>query len=71
MGRAATRPDLPVRGWFDINWQIAAGKILIPVLGDDADLATDLTIADGELRYYEHRYPIAPGTGAGQPGRGA
>ena len=54
-------------GWFDINWQIAAGKILIPVLGDDADPATDLTIADGELRYYEHRYPIAPGTGEGSP----
>ena len=53
--------------WFDIDWQISAGKILIPVLGDDADLATDLTIADGELRYYEHRYPIAPGTGEGSP----
>ena len=53
--------------WFDIDWQIAAGKILIPVLGDDADLATDLTIADGELRYYEHRYPIAHGTGEGSP----
>jgi len=53
--------------WFDIDWQIAAGRILIPVLGDDADLATDLTITDGELRYYEHRYPIAPGTGEGSP----
>ena len=53
--------------WFDIDWQIAAGKILIPVLGDDADPATDLTIVDGELRYYEHRYPITPGTGAGSP----
>ncbi len=53
--------------WFDIDWQIAAGKILIPVLGDDADPATDLTVADGELRYYEHRYPIARGTGEGSP----
>ncbi|HZW43107.1 MAG TPA: malto-oligosyltrehalose synthase [Dermatophilaceae bacterium] len=53
--------------WFDIDWQISAGKVLIPVLGDDADLTTDLTIADGELRYYEHRYPIAPGTGEGSP----
>jgi (1->4)-alpha-D-glucan 1-alpha-D-glucosylmutase len=51
--------------WFDIDWQISDGRILIPVLGDDANLATDLTIADGELHYYEHRYPIAPGTDEG------
>src|SRR5665811_1532975 len=48
--------------WFDIDWQISDGRILIPVLGDDADPVTDLTITDGELRCYEHRYPIAPGT---------
>ncbi|MEV0717260.1 malto-oligosyltrehalose synthase, partial [Asanoa sp. NPDC050611] len=30
----------------------------------DGDLAAD-RVEDGELRYYEHRYPIAPGTGAG------
>ena len=53
--------------WFDIDWQISDGRILIPVLGDDANLATDLTIADGELHYYEHRYPIAPGTDEGSP----
>jgi (1->4)-alpha-D-glucan 1-alpha-D-glucosylmutase len=53
--------------WFDIDWKISDGRILIPVLGDDADLATDLTIAEGELHYYEHRYPIAPGTGEGSP----
>jgi (1->4)-alpha-D-glucan 1-alpha-D-glucosylmutase len=53
--------------WFDIDWQISDGRILIPVLGDDADPVTDLTITDGELRYYEHRYPIAPGTDEGSP----
>ena len=51
--------------WFDIDWQINDGRILIPVLGDDANPAADLTLADGELHYYEHRYPIAPGSGAG------
>jgi len=51
--------------WFDIDWQINDGRILIPVLGDDADPAADLTVEEGELHYYEHRYPIAPGTGEG------
>jgi (1->4)-alpha-D-glucan 1-alpha-D-glucosylmutase len=57
----------PFARWFDIDWQINAGRILIPVLGDDADPTTDLTLVDGELHYYEHRYPIAPGTGEGDP----
>jgi len=47
--------------WFDIDWQAGAGKVLLPVLGADADVA-ELRIVDGELRYYEHRFPIAPGT---------
>ncbi|NED94055.1 malto-oligosyltrehalose synthase [Phytoactinopolyspora alkaliphila] len=49
--------------WFDIEW--ARGRILLPVLGPDADPATDLTVADGELCYFEHRFPLAPGTGPG------
>jgi (1->4)-alpha-D-glucan 1-alpha-D-glucosylmutase len=55
----------PFAGWFDIDWQIDAGKILIPVLGDDANPENDLTIVDAELHYYDHRYPIAPGTDEG------
>lgn len=46
--------------WFDIDWSV--GTVLLPVLGDDADLATDLTIEGDELHYFEHRFPIAPGT---------
>jgi (1->4)-alpha-D-glucan 1-alpha-D-glucosylmutase len=57
--------DSPFARWFDIDWQTNAGRILIPVLGDDADPATELTIAGAELGYHEHRYPIAPGTGEG------
>jgi len=57
--------ESPFARWFDIDWQTNAGKILIPVLGDDADPATDLRIAGAELQYYEHRYPLAPGTGEG------
>ncbi|HEU5270629.1 MAG TPA: alpha-amylase family glycosyl hydrolase, partial [Jatrophihabitans sp.] len=45
-------------GWFDIDWRAGDGKVLLPVLGGEAEL----TIADGELRYHEHRFPIAPGT---------
>ena len=57
----------PFARWFDIDWNINDGKILIPVLASDADPAADLRIADGELCYCEHRYPIAPGTGQGSP----
>ena len=42
--------------WFDIDW--SRGRILLPVLGDDPTLR----IVDGELRYFEHRFPLAPGT---------
>ncbi|MEV0715501.1 alpha-amylase family glycosyl hydrolase, partial [Asanoa sp. NPDC050611] len=48
--------------WFDIDW--SRDRILVPVLGSDGDLDA-VRVEDGELRYYEHRYPIAPGTGAG------
>ncbi|MGX7677328.1 malto-oligosyltrehalose synthase [Jatrophihabitans sp. DSM 45814] len=48
--------------WFDVDWAYGDGKILIPVLGDDFDPGRDLELKDGELRYYEHRYPIAAGT---------
>jgi (1->4)-alpha-D-glucan 1-alpha-D-glucosylmutase len=52
--------------WFDIEWTANGGRIVVPVLADDADLERDLTIlgehGEPELRYFEHRYPIAPGT---------
>jgi (1->4)-alpha-D-glucan 1-alpha-D-glucosylmutase len=47
--------------WFDIDW--AHPRIVLPVLGDDGE--DDLRVEDGELRYFEHRFPIAPGTGDG------
>jgi (1->4)-alpha-D-glucan 1-alpha-D-glucosylmutase len=53
--------------WFDIDWAAGGGKVLLPVLGADADADTALRIADGELHYYEHRFPIAPGTEHGTP----
>jgi (1->4)-alpha-D-glucan 1-alpha-D-glucosylmutase len=49
-------PDSPYASWFDIDW--SQGRIVVPTLGDDARL----TVVDGELRYFEHRFPLAPGT---------
>jgi (1->4)-alpha-D-glucan 1-alpha-D-glucosylmutase len=57
-------------GAFDIDWEFGDGRVRIPVLGSADDVAA-LELADGpdgpELRYYDNRFPIAPGTGAGSP----
>jgi (1->4)-alpha-D-glucan 1-alpha-D-glucosylmutase len=53
----------PYAGWFDIDW--SRGRLLIPVLAGEASALDDLKLADGELRYHEHRYPVAAGTGEG------
>jgi len=45
--------------WFDIDW--SRGRLLLPVLGSGAAVE-ELRIVDGELRYHEHRFPLAPGT---------
>jgi (1->4)-alpha-D-glucan 1-alpha-D-glucosylmutase len=46
---------------FDIDWEFGGGKVRIPVLGSADDLA-ELKLVDGELHYYDNRFPIAPGT---------
>jgi (1->4)-alpha-D-glucan 1-alpha-D-glucosylmutase len=46
---------------FDVDWDLGGGKIRLPMLGSDEDL-DKLAIEDGELRYYDHRFPIADGT---------
>ena len=48
--------DSPYASWFDIDW--SRGRIVVPVLGDDPQLS----VVDGELRYFEHRFPLAPGS---------
>ncbi|WP_394768638.1 malto-oligosyltrehalose synthase [Lacisediminihabitans sp.] len=45
---------------FDIDWEFGNGRLRIPVLGDDS--LDDLEIVEGELRYFDNRFPIAPGT---------
>jgi (1->4)-alpha-D-glucan 1-alpha-D-glucosylmutase len=61
-------PDSEYAGWFDVDWQVGNGRIKLPVLGDAAG-DDELSVTDGELRYYEHRFPIAEGTA--QPGDSA
>ena len=46
---------------FDIDWEFGGGKVRLPVLGS-ADDVEKLEVVDGELRYYDNRFPIAPGT---------
>ncbi len=64
---------------FDVDWDYGLGRLRIPVLGDD-DLPTgdrpighlELVASPDredalELRYHDHRFPVAPGTGEGTP----
>ena len=61
---------------FDVDWEAGAGKVRLPVLGSDADLDKLEVVAAGEsgvaeLRYFEHRFPLADGTyDDGGPGMG-
>ncbi|HUB56449.1 MAG TPA: malto-oligosyltrehalose synthase [Mycobacterium sp.] len=50
--------------YFDIDWDLADGRIVLPVLGSDDDVA-DLTVDGDLLRLGGLAFPIAPGTGAG------
>ncbi|GGS26423.1 malto-oligosyltrehalose synthase [Actinokineospora fastidiosa] len=51
-------PDSRYARYFDIE----SFPVMIPVLGSADD---ELTIEDGQLRYHEHAFPIAPGTEGG------
>ena len=47
---------------FDVDWDVAGGRLRLPVLGDGDDELAALRVEDGELRYYDNRFPIAEGT---------
>ncbi|GIT81446.1 malto-oligosyltrehalose synthase [Leifsonia sp. LS1] len=51
--------------FFDIDWAFGGGRLRLPILGDDPAELDALRVEDGELRYYDHRFPIAPGTAGG------
>ncbi|KQR82905.1 maltooligosyl trehalose synthase [Arthrobacter sp. Leaf337] len=46
---------------FDVDWDFAGGRIRLPVLGSDDEL-DKLEVREGELRYYDHRFPLADGS---------
>ncbi|KAA0917295.1 malto-oligosyltrehalose synthase [Dietzia sp. ANT_WB102] len=68
-------PDSPYFSFFDFDTEPengADGKIAIPVLGSPDDVAdlvvvppSDTSAAKAELHFYDHRFPVAPGTGDG------
>ncbi|WP_245753581.1 malto-oligosyltrehalose synthase [Geodermatophilus ruber] len=68
-GRGSAHADA-----FDIDWESGGGRVRIPVLGSAEDVEKLEVVTGGEggdgaaeLRYYDNRFPIAPGTGGGTP----
>ena len=68
-------PDSPYASWFDVDWTAGEGALLMPVLGSrvGAVLAAgelsvetaDIPGLDGPqtvLRYFDHVFPVRPGT---------
>ena len=57
----------PKAPWFDIDWDAEGGRILLPALdGPLEDNLDKLRIVERagtpELAYFDHRFPLAPGT---------
>ena len=53
--------ESPYAEAFDVDWDLGGGKVRLPMLGSEDDL-DKLEVKDGELRYYDHRFPLAEGT---------
>jgi len=56
-------PDSAAARWFDVDWEAAGGKVILPVLGDRRDVDR-LERRDGDLHLGDRRWPLAPGTGS-------
>lgn len=55
--------------WFDVDWTAASRAVLMPVLGDrigtvlaNGQLSVDRSGDEPVLRYFDHVFPIRPGT---------
>ncbi|GAA1726349.1 malto-oligosyltrehalose synthase [Streptomyces yatensis] len=56
-------PESAYARWFDIDWRAQGGKVLLPVLGGPLGEEWErLRVEDGVLRYYDHAFPLRPGT---------
>jgi (1->4)-alpha-D-glucan 1-alpha-D-glucosylmutase len=51
--------------YFDIDW--VDDRIVLPVLGDSPEELEHLWVDGETLAYFDHRFPIAPGTDDGSP----
>lgn len=71
----AEGPDSPYASWFDVDWSAGDGALLMPVLGrrigavlSSDELSLDQLAVGGTgepqtvLRYYDHVFPVRPGT---------
>ncbi len=48
--------------YFDVDWEFGGGRLRIPVVGDGDEGSIEVDASAGEVRYHEHRFPLAPGT---------
>ena len=59
-------PGSDADDWFDVDWELTGGRVILPVLGATREQAIEqgaMTV-DGDVRvvYGERRLPLAPGT---------
>ena len=60
-------PDSAHAAWFDIDWNSRdnPGKVLVPVLGNSLAQcleAGEIVVRDDQLHYYDHVFPLTPGS---------
>ena len=62
-------PDSDAADWFDVDWDLTGGKVIVPKLGEPLDdlvaagaLAVVSDGASSELHYGPLRFPVAAGT---------
>ncbi|GAA4985040.1 malto-oligosyltrehalose synthase [Kineococcus glutinatus] len=63
-------PHSPFAKWFDVDWSVPDRALLVPVLGGRigqvlaaGELSLDTGGEEPLLRYYDHVFPVRPGTG--------
>ena len=64
-----TGPGSPYARWFDVDWAAQERALLMPVLGrrigevvQDGEITLDRSGDEPVLRYFEHEFPVRPGT---------
>ncbi|MBJ7904218.1 malto-oligosyltrehalose synthase [Streptomyces sp. DSM 110735] len=56
-------PESPYARWFDIDWEVRGGRLLLPVLGGPVGGERQHLVVDGDvLRYHDDAFPLRAGT---------